>query len=777
MKPLLPLVLLAALVQVVSPSAAGARALLSEATVLFEEGDLDAAERRAEAALSSSRSSSGGDGGSSGSSRLEQAAAHQLLGKVLTNQAGRAGQSSRVHDAFAHFRRATALAREGGGGAALLLLLGAALRDFARVLLAVADDAALAEAVGVYEELLRLEPRDAAAHHLLGRVYSTRGRTAESVASYRTAVALRPDLEAGVALTHLAFGLAKRPSGREEAQAVLRRAIAVAPASSSFHSQAGTLFFRRDAPPPAADAPPRPAGLGALKRTAEAEHMYRRAAQLAPALAAPLLDLGLTLYGAGRLDEAEVSYRRAAQLNPEAAHARPVFLRLPRADPAYARAHVTAAGSPHRGMVLVPRLFFPFDEGYATASSSAIPSASAAHAAPGAAASAVAGDGIADAADEVAVSSSGKAEPLRRAAAGAGGGWGAAMGRRAFRPALQLLQPHAACAGGRSLDSFGADAAAAAAAGVWGVPRRVAAVHARRLFSPGDCAMVVAEAEAHAEAHEGWSTARHVSVPTTDLAVARLPRVRAWLNEQLERAILPAFEHLYGVPRESLWLNDAFVVRYRHGEQDSLPPHADQSRWSAVIGLNDRAEYGGGGTHFEALNRTVVAEAGEIVAFHGKMRHGGAAVTRGVRYVLALFVMQDPAVAANVRPREAYIAPGAEGAQQRHRFLRCNDDRQEAVGGGGAAGHGDGEAIGARFHAATTAAALGTHAPRRYQQVLPASSGDGDEEGATPLDGFVIHSQRQRQQQGKKKTKRKKKKKKKKKKKRKNGGGSSGRRD
>ena len=344
MKPLLPVLLAALAVQVVSPSA-GARALLSEATALFDAGDLDAAERRAEAALSSSRSSSsssgggggGGDGGSSGggggdggggsSSWLEQAAAHRLLGKVLTNQAGRAGQSSRVHDAFTHFRRATALAREGGGGAALLL--GAALRDFARALLAVADDAALAEAVGVYEELLRLEPRDAAAHHLLGRVYSTRGRTAESVASYRAAVALQPDLEAGVALTHLAFGLAKLPSGREEAQAVLRRAIAVAPASSSFHTQAGTLFFRRDAPPPAADAPPRPAGLGALKRTVEAERMYRRCLREAPHHVGALSQYAMLLGKTLKDDSAALGMcKRALALEPDNVDVLSLYARL-----------------------------------------------------------------------------------------------------------------------------------------------------------------------------------------------------------------------------------------------------------------------------------------------------------------------------------------------------------------------------------------------------------------------------------------------------------------
>ena len=97
---------------------------------------------------------------------------------------------------------------------------------------------------------------------------------------------------------------------------------------------------------------------------------------------------------------------------------------------------------------------------------------------------------------------------------------------------------------------------------------------------------------------------------------------------------------------------DAFVVRYDAREQASLPTHQDENTFSFTIALNDRSEYEGGGTSFAKLRpvgdgdapfaTTILnADAGGVVAFPGKLRHGGNVVTEGRRYIIPLFIYAD----------------------------------------------------------------------------------------------------------------------------------------
>ncbi|CAM9520061.1 unnamed protein product, partial [Ectocarpus sp. 12 AP-2014] len=89
-----------------------------------------------------------------------------------------------------------------------------------------------------------------------------------------------------------------------------------------------------------------------------------------------------------------------------------------------------------------------------------------------------------------------------------------------------------------------------------------------------------------------------------------------------------------------LRVHDAFVVRYDAAAQRSLPLHTDQGELSLTISLNGTGEYEGGGTWFEGLGRAVrPEEAGHVVVFPGgRTVHGGREVTRGVRYILAVFL-------------------------------------------------------------------------------------------------------------------------------------------
>ena len=68
--------------------------------------------------------------------------------------------------------------------------------------------------------------------------------------------------------------------------------------------------------------------------------------------------------------------------------------------------------------------------------------------------------------------------------------------------------------------------------------------------------------------------------------------------------------------------------------------------------MHTQNEYTGGGTCFEAVRpadqpelsfepAALNAEAGGVVAFGGKLRHGGQRITSGKRYIIPLFVYLD----------------------------------------------------------------------------------------------------------------------------------------
>jgi tetratricopeptide (TPR) repeat protein len=629
-------------------------------------------------------------------------AKHHTLGSIL----GMVGGDARAGDAVEHLRAGVAAHAAGQPG------LPGLRRDLAQMLsYKVGDPPALAEAAVHYRAVLAAAPADADMQYKLGTCLAQLAKNGsdssggsgksssssssssssnklreEAVASFRAAIAVQPDYAGGNAALQLGSALNRLggASRRQEALDAFRAAVRAAPTDWRAPAYAAAAAFSSDARPPPAfqdecssDARPPPAaaaaglkappaGLSAMRqpeRLLEAEQLYRRALALAIAAAAAgglsvgevavlWIDLGMVLFQAGRLDGAERTFRDALAYEGSTDVGEAVgrlervtrqFATLPRDDPSYQLARVAGRGA-HQGMVFAPRLWFPFQNlAYVRTQRG----------------------GYADRDDG--------RRPTAAEASGIEFGSGSAgwrrLGAALFRPAAELLQPHARCREGRSYPGFGAPGAAAVAA-AWGVPERTTTVHVRQLWPAAECAALVEASEARAAADGGWSTARHAQVPATDIAAARVPAVRTWLNEQLERAILPAFEHLYGVPRESLWLVDAFVVKYSAGSpQDHLPQHFDQSPWSAIISLNNATAYDGGGTHFMAMNRTVRADAGEFVSFSGRLSHGGNPVTRGTRYVLALFVNQDPAVPDNTRSREAYVTPGAQG----NRFLRCND--------------------------------------------------------------------------------------------------------
>ena len=163
-------------------------------------------------------------------------------------------------------------------------------------------------------------------------------------------------------------------------------------------------------------------------------------------------------------------------------------------------------------------------------------------------------------------------------------------------------------------------------------------------LQPSQCATIIAMSETYATSNGGWTTERHSAYKTTDLDVRNVPSLLDVCNDCLKESILPIISTLYGTASvHCLEVDDLFVVKYEWDEQGkfqiSLPPHRDDSVLSFVLALNQ--EYEGGGTVFVDHDPAFVAaptEVGTLVSFCGVQRHGGRAITKGKRYILAGFL-------------------------------------------------------------------------------------------------------------------------------------------
>ena len=102
--------------------------------------------------------------------------------------------------------------------------------------------------------------------------------------------------------------------------------------------------------------------------------------------------------------------------------------------------------------------------------------------------------------------------------------------------------------------------------------------------------------------------------------------------------LFPAGAAQYRVPASSIRVIDAFVVKYTASLQSHLPVHTDQSQFSMTVALNGPDQYNGGGTYFVDLDRPLNCAAGGVISFEGALAHGGHPITRGTRYIIALFL-------------------------------------------------------------------------------------------------------------------------------------------
>jgi predicted O-linked N-acetylglucosamine transferase (SPINDLY family) len=154
-------------------------------------------------------------------------------------------------------------------------------------------------AIELIGRAIAINPTIAEYHANLGESYRRAGRYEAAIASFHRAIALKP----GLADAHNNLGNALRDTGRPaEAIAAFHRAIDFRPEFAQAHSNLGNAL--RD-----------------LDRRDEAIAAYRRAITVAPAFAEAYTHLGVSLFEAGRGVEAIAAHRRAIALEPDRAQA------------------------------------------------------------------------------------------------------------------------------------------------------------------------------------------------------------------------------------------------------------------------------------------------------------------------------------------------------------------------------------------------------------------------------------------------------------------------
>ena len=168
------------------------------------------------------------------------------------------------------------------------------------------------------------------------------------------------------------------------------------------------------------------------------------------------------------------------------------------------------------------------------------------------------------------------------------------------------------------------------------------------LFTTHECAAIIDEAEADARWREAGRIAFYARKAGSTRQLEELPRACAWLGERFNQVLVPAIRAAYPLAmRDSeLRVADARVVKYNASAgQIMLGVHRDGPTLTATIALNSMACYEGGGTMIEALadrlpdgSSVLKCDVGHVLLHPGILRHAGAPITRGLRYILVCFL-------------------------------------------------------------------------------------------------------------------------------------------
>jgi tetratricopeptide (TPR) repeat protein len=165
--------------------------------------------------------------------------------------------------------------------------------------LAVWQTGKVQEAIGHYEQAIRIRPDYADAHYNLGNALLQAGRLQDAISHYEQAVRIRPDY----ADAHYNLGVALKDQGKApEAMAHYEQALRINPDYAEAHCNLGVALQQ-------------------VGQVPEAVEHYEQALRLKPDLAEAHYNLGSILYLEGRVPEAIVHFEQALRIKPTYAEA------------------------------------------------------------------------------------------------------------------------------------------------------------------------------------------------------------------------------------------------------------------------------------------------------------------------------------------------------------------------------------------------------------------------------------------------------------------------
>jgi tetratricopeptide (TPR) repeat protein len=183
----------------------------------------------------------------------------------------------------------------------------------------------------------------------------------------------------------------------------------------------------------------------------------------------------------------------------------------------------------------------------------------------------------------------------------------------------------------------------------FGFPLDLIKVSKQPVIDPTEAARVVQMAESEGLSHNEYQSGKYKLGGNWLDREDTLVQTRAWFNKVLETTLFPLMANLFPEVVKSasvLRAHSVSLLKYNvtHPRTDV---HVDNGILAMTISMNSMHEYEGGGTFFEHMGGTMdVANRIEMDVGYGtfrpgSVRHGGAPVTQGQRYILGAFLLLE----------------------------------------------------------------------------------------------------------------------------------------
>ena len=176
-------------------------------------------------------------------------------------------------------------------------------------------------------------------------------------------------------------------------------------------------------------------------------------------------------------------------------------------------------------------------------------------------------------------------------------------------------------------------------------PTELALASQTPILTSEECLNIINECESH---YYGWGSSNdRYGTPSNRvghmLSLENLSYTYTLVNFSLLPRLYPAISRAFArqhINPENLRLAGCRIVKYDAEDGHvELGMHRDGLLFTANIALNDVHEYKGGGTKIEGLEDPIRLPKGHVLIHPGDVRHGGEAITHGIRYVLVCFVL------------------------------------------------------------------------------------------------------------------------------------------